>query len=210
MQKKLIHHYQSLYEKYGENPKAVQWSSTESQKARFQLLNAITDELSSVIDYGCGLGAFYEFIKAKEPNISYLGIDCVPEFVKFVKVKTRFDTKSDASLSKKNNQIPLGYDYCIISGVFNNKLPNNWSSMKEILRNATNSVNKGVAFNGLSTYVDYQEKDLYYVNPEKVLRYCKEELKAFPVLRADYILTPNGFPYEFTIYIYKKPSLVNE
>ena len=62
-------------------PRSSSMVKQRKPKARFHLLCGISNEMSSVIDFGCGLGAFYDFIKHKEPNISYLGIDCVPEFI---------------------------------------------------------------------------------------------------------------------------------
>ena len=61
----------------------------------------------------------------------------------------------------------------------------------------------GLAFNALSTYVDYFDDDLFYFDPEDVFNFCKEQLSTRVTLRNDYLITTDSIPFEFTVYIYK-------
>ena len=63
--------------------------------------------------------------------------------------------------------------------------------------------NKAIAFNNLSSYVDYKDKILYYEDPEKIFRFCKSELSPFVSIRHDYQIKTKKIPYEFTTYVYK-------
>ena len=96
-----------------------------------------------------------------------------------------------------------GYDYVFLSGVFNNIMENNWEFMKLTLRKMFNACNKGIAFNAMSTYVDYFDEELFYVDPCKVFDFCKKELSSKVTLRNDYLIKENSIPFEFAIYVYK-------
>jgi hypothetical protein len=62
---------------------------------------------------------------------------------------------------------------------------------------------KGVAFNAMSTYVDFQADDLYYSDPLEIFDYCKRNLTRKVVLRHDYLVKENSIPFEYAIYLYK-------
>jgi len=62
---------------------------------------------------------------------------------------------------------------------------------------------KGVAFNAMSTYVDYRDEILYYSNPMEIFDYCKRNLTRNVILRHEYLVKENSIPYEYTMYLYK-------
>jgi hypothetical protein len=65
------------------------------------------------------------------------------------------------------------------------------------------SCQKGIAFNAMSTYVDFQVDDLYYSNPLAVFDFCKKNLSRKVTLKHDYILREGSIPFEYVIYVYK-------
>jgi len=196
-------HYTDLFHEHGDSSNAVQYSDSKTQIKRFEILKEIDVKLNSVIDIGCGLGHLYDYLSS-EQSIDYLGLDFVEEFIhqankthpeKNVNFKT-FDIITE--------EIPLNYDYIMLSGVFNNKMEDNWLFMKNTLKKMYNSANKGISFNAMSTYVDYQDESLFYVNPCKVFDFCKTEFGAKRItLRNDYLVKENSVPFEFAMYIYK-------
>ena len=58
-------------------------------------------------------------------------------------------------------------------------------------------INKGIAFNLMSTLVDYQRDDLYHVSMDQICQYLVDNFSRNFVIRNDYGL------YEYTIYLYK-------
>ena len=64
----------------------------------------------------------------------------------------------------------------------------------------------GFAVIGVDNVNDYYDPNLYYVDPMEVLNFCKQELQGHPVLRHDYSVRREGYPFEFAIYVYKKPQ----
>lgn len=197
-------HYQKLLKSHGYGPEAVQYSDIQSQMARFEILMQVDINSKSILDVGCGLGDLWAFMREKDDKSDYMGLDIVPEFVNFS--NSRFNDNAKAILVDNLDILPKGYEYAVVSGMFNNKMENNWEFMTKTLCSMFEAAEKGIAFNAMSTYVDYYDDNLYYVDPFKVWQFCKNELGGYPVLRHDYSLKENGFPFEFAIYVYKKPN----
>ena len=202
---KMKEHYKSLYKQHGNSVKSVQWRDQSSQYARFKILADIEYNIGSVIDIGCGLGDLYGYLlDTRNYQGSYLGLDFVNEFIEAAKKKYSNNTKSSfRDFDLKNDTIPKGYEYILLSGVFNNKMDGNKEFMLDGIRKMFDSCSKGIAFNALSTYVDYKDEHLYYSNPCEVFDFCKNELSRKITLRHDYLVKENSIPFEYTIYLYR-------
>ena len=203
MTDKLIAHYQALFKEHGASAEALQWADRDTQVARFQVLAEIAPDLGSVLDFGCGLGDLLAYLRQNGFEGDYCGVDIVPEFIDAV---TRLaDPKARAVLDQDGGPLPKGYDYAIVSGVFNNVMDDNRGFFEDTLRRLWQAVEKGIAFNAMSTWVDYHDPGLWYVDPADVIRFCKEELKGHVTLRHDYVLREGGYPFEFAVYVSKEP-----
>ncbi|WP_424096615.1 class I SAM-dependent methyltransferase [Moorena producens] len=203
----LEQHYSSLLKEHGDTPQASQWRDEKTQELRLDILTQI-ENLSSmkVLDFGCGTGHLLTFLKAKlEFTGEYVGYDLSGEIIATAQNKfpgIRFQQRDILA-----DGIPENFDFILISGVFNNRTSNNWVLMKSLLKCLFKHTRKGIAFNALSTYVDYFEPELFYIEPEKVFKFCKEELSPRVTLRHDYLVKQNIVPFEFTIYVYKNQFL---
>jgi SAM-dependent methyltransferase len=200
MIKDLKAHYQRLFAKAGDSPAAVQYSSHDSQVVRFAILSQYVDKDSDIIDLGCGLADMLPFLRDKGFTGRYLGCDFVPEFI--ARAKQKYSKDSNAKFIEYDifqHELPTGYDYVLISGIFNNKIKDNMSFVTATLTKSMHKVKKGVVFNALSTYVEYQDPELFYIDPMSLFDYCKRNLTPYISLKHDYITKPGGFPYEFTM-----------
>ncbi|WP_226781956.1 class I SAM-dependent methyltransferase [Oceaniglobus trochenteri] len=203
MSKDLIEHYRSLLQTHGPGAKAVQWADAETQTARFSVLSQIADPLGSVLDVGCGLGQMCFDLRARGWGGRYHGVDIVPDFVDLANKALEHDPLADVSLAA--DRLPEGFDYALLSGVFNNAQDDNWGFATDMLRRMWEVSTVGIGFNAMTSHVDYFDPGLWYVDPLKMFDFCKRELGGHPVLRHDYALRPGGFPFEFAIYVYKSP-----
>jgi SAM-dependent methyltransferase len=201
----LVKAYQDRLATYGPGPQAVQYADHASHIARFEILAAIDPGMESVLDVGCGLGDFCHYLRARGSTADYLGIDLVPEFVAHAQTAFADDPLSSVMLGDATAELPRGRDYAILSGVFNNLMDDNWGFMTTTLRRMYAAARRGIAFNAMTSHVDYRDPELFYVDPMQVFAFCKAELGGHPVLRHDYVTRPGGFPYEFAIYVYKSP-----
>jgi SAM-dependent methyltransferase len=192
-------HYRTLIQTHGDTHEAAQYSSRESQEARFRVLTEIANlEGAKIMDFGCGTAHLATYLKEKGVRCDYVGIDFVTEFFDFARGKHpehRFGIWSDFDGED--------FDYAFVSGVFNNLTDDNESFYKRTVKDIFARVRKGFAFNMMSTYVDYYDEGLYYVRPEDVFGYMKT-LTPFVTLRNDYQVKPGSIPFEFSIYAYKR------
>jgi len=196
-------HYSRLVEEYGDSPQAVQMTSHESQECRLKILTeVVTGDYGRVLDFGCGTGELYNYIKNKNNSAcEYIGYDISPAMIKLAQEKfpeVKFECR-DILLDGINEE----FDYIFISGVFNNLMSENQAFMKAILSKLFSHTGKALAFNGLSTYVDYFDEGLYYADPSDVFQFCKETLSPCVTLRHDYLVKPGVLPFDYTIYVYK-------
>ena len=202
----IIKNYRDRLATYGPSSEAVQYADRESHFARFEVIAGVDPDMRSVLDVGCGLGDFCHFLRARGRGARYHGVDIVPEFVaRAAEVFADDDAAGVSLLDAEVETLPGGYDYAVLSGVFNNAMEDNWGFMTRTLRRMWAAAGKGISFNAMSTYVDYRDPDLFYVDPMQVFAFCKAELGGHPVLRHDYSVRPGGFPFEFAVYVYKWP-----
>ena len=64
--------------------------------------------------------------------------------------------------------------------------------------------NKGIVFNSLSKYVDYEDKLLYYTYPDLTLKYCIENLSKYTIINTNYQLKKDTIPFEYSICVFNK------
>jgi SAM-dependent methyltransferase len=198
-------HYQRRFAEYGAGYQAVQYSSRETQAARFSVLAQIVEKQDRIIDLGCGLGDLLAWLRRERGFAGeYLGLDLVPEFI----AQARKDFASDGRASFReldvaSEALPSGYDVVVQSGMFNNVMKDNWGFLTRTVAKMYGAARQRVAFNALSTYVDYSDPGLFYANPLLVFDYCRRELGARVDLIHAYQIKPNTIPFEFTLYLYK-------
>ena len=135
----------------------VGWGSEKSQKKRFSVLTEIGDlDKNSILDVGCGLGAYFDFLIEKYPDLTYTGIDINFNMIKNAQKRhpgiefINLDIASDISVLNNRK-----FDYVFISGALNLCEDDHEKSIKEIMRVIYDIANKGVAINFLSVFSDY-------------------------------------------------------
>lgn len=91
------------------------WSSFQSQQERFKtLVRNLHYKGGSVIDFGCGTGELYLFLKKLGLPFNYIGLDCNPEMLKIA--RSRY---GDRFQLIKMDDVPFeNVDYVFLSGVF--------------------------------------------------------------------------------------------
>ena len=204
MNPSLQQHYRRLFETHGDSAQAVQYSDSPSQFRRFQVLREVSETLGSVVDLGCGLGHFRDHLRATGFKDAYLGLDFVQEFVDHGNIKHAEDPlTSFQRCDLLADAFPTDHDTFVVCGVFNNKMPDNANFMRTVIEKAFTAARRQVAFNAMSTYVDFEAPDLYYTDPLEIFDFCKRHLTKRVALRHDYLVRDDRLPFEYTIYLYK-------
>ena len=198
-------HYQRLFSEHGVGHQAVQWSSRETQHERFRVLAELVGKHDRVADLGCGLGDLLGWLRRERGfEGDYLGLDLVPEFVAHAREQFAGDERASfRELDITRDSLPTDYDVIVTSGMFNNPMDDNWGFLTGSVEQMFRATRSRVAFNALSTYVDYQSAGLFYVDPLRVFDHCRRKLGARVDLLHAYQVKPNTIPFEFTMYLFK-------
>ena len=103
----------------GDPVQSVHWEAEAAQRLRFECLTRALghrpDESFSVLDAGCGLGAFQPFLTSRFPRARYVGTDVVAPFVESCRQQY---PRSEFHLQ---DMLAIGgeFDYAVVSGAFN-------------------------------------------------------------------------------------------
>ena len=198
----LAKHYQNLLKLHGDSFLAAQYSSSETQDNRLRILTQIASLHSRrVLDFGCGTGRLGELLREIAPSCDYNGVDIVQDFHDICNLK--FPAGKFDFLKNFQGEI---FDYIFISGVFNNKLADNRQFYRETIKSLFEITRHGLAFNMMSTYVDFQDENLFYESPEAVFSFIKNNISPFVTIRHDYLIKRDSIPFDFTVYVYKEAT----
>jgi len=201
---KVAAYYTDKVKSYGPTPAGVDWNSEASQVLRFeQITKLIPPVLTdfSIVDYGSGYGALYEFLAKKYgEHLKYYGFDISDEMVKVARKKCA--SNANFFVTSDRDQIPES-DFLVSSGIFNVKFDfsiDKWEKyVVETLGYFNSIAVKGFAFNMLTKYSDKDcmKENLYYPDPLFYFDYCKTHFSKYVALLHDYPL------YEFTLIVKK-------
>lgn len=202
----IVKHYESCFDRFGDNHKGVDWPKAEDAERRYSVMLDVlpsSAKTCSVLDFGCGLAHLFEFIeKNGYKNINYSGLDISEKFVKASQVK--FPKQKfyyvDILDEIQRRQLPE-FDYIVLNGVFTEKIDLSYDTMlsyfKEMVRVVYSKCRKGIAFNVMSKQVDWEREDLFHLSLDVVAKFLCTNLSRNFVIRNDYGL------YEYTVYLYK-------
>ncbi|MDH4380614.1 MAG: methyltransferase [Gammaproteobacteria bacterium] len=199
---RLRNHYHALLQRHGDTAEAAQYSSRESQERRFLQLMRIGDLRGSrVLDFGCGTGHLATFLSERDIRVAYTGVDVVEELLSVGRAKHphhRFGQLTDFTGE--------AFDYVMVSGVYNNRRTDNRRFWQSSVRELFGLCTRGLAFNMMSAYVDFEDPHLFYEKPETVFTFVKQELTPFVNLLHDYEVKAGVIPFEFCIQALKAPA----
>jgi SAM-dependent methyltransferase len=206
----IVEHYEKCFDKYGDTHCGVDWPKEEDvvtrHKVMLDLINLDRNrpEAPSLLDFGCGLGHFNDFLLKQKEKIQYSGLDISQKFIGHCKEKYNSNTFYCEDVLSDSSHIPM-FDYIIMNGVFTEKreLSNDemTSYMFRILSTLFNKCAHGMAFNVMSKLVEWEREDLFHIPFNVITDYLYKNLTRNFVIRHDYGL------YEYTVYLYKNPTI---
>jgi SAM-dependent methyltransferase len=203
-QKKLNEYFTEKLETFGATAKGVDYNGEQAQQIRFSELVRIINPVSkfSVIDYGSGYGAMFEYLYARNWSFEYYGVDIIEKMV--IAGREKYKAFPNAHFTTDEKELPVA-DYLVAAGIFNIKLDSAHDGWKafvcETLPRMNAFCSKGFAFNMLTKYSDEnrmsQRPDLFYGDPLFFFDFCKRNFSRNVALLHDYGL------YDFTILVRK-------
>ena len=203
-QKRLSEYFSRKLEEFGATPRGVDYNGPEAQGHSFEQLVKIIQPAQpfTMIDYGCGYGAMFDFLKRKDWQFEYFGLDVIDRMV--IAARETHKDFPNAHFTTLESELPAA-DYLVAGSIFNIKLQATYENWQEFvvksLRQMNRLCSKGFAFNMLTKYSDAdrmaQRPDLFYGDPLFFFDLCKREFSRNIALLHDYGL------YDFTILVRK-------
>jgi SAM-dependent methyltransferase len=173
--KELQEFYNRHLKDFRDTPQAVRWTP-EGQIKRYETMLQIAGDLSgkSVLDYGCGKGDLYGYIKDRQIHIQYCGIDINENLIELA--KNKFPEAEFHVLDIEETDFNKTFDLILICGVFNLRIAGIEESMKSILKRIFPLSKEALHLNLLTYYVPIRNIELFYVKPEDILHFSINEL----------------------------------
>lgn len=203
-------YYSCLLKKHGVCVDAVASGNALYKQLRYKNLCKVfeDDKAFSLFDVGFGLGHMHDYIREAFPkkNIEYSGAEVTPKFVEYCRKKypeSRFYLQDIVE-----EPLVRRYDYIIFAGTFYHIIDctreQYFDYVKDAISNAFTVANKGVAFNLMTSYVDYELDGLFYADMHRLLDYVVKDLSRFFTVWHNYPL------YEYTLHVYTEDMIATK
>lgn len=194
---------------HGDNYLGVGWTRRqEDADARYQVMLDIAGSAAhqgpqTLLDFGCGASHLLDYMRARDiGGIEYSGLDVSDEFIRLSRSKNPGVVYHQLDVLETPDALPE-YDWIIMNGVFTAKVALSfdemWSYFERLLRIVYGKARRGVAFNVMSTQVEWERDDLFHVPMDLLAEFLSKEISRHFVLRHDYGL------YEYTAHVYREP-----
>jgi len=173
--KELLSFYNRHLKDFGDAPQAVRWTP-EGQRRRYETLLKIAGDFSGkkILDFGCGKGDLYEFIKERDISINYCGIDVNENLIKLA--KSKYPETEFIAVDLEESEFERVFDVIFICGVFNLRIAGIEESMKNVLKKLFRLCKEALHVNLLSYYIAQRNVELFYVKPEEIMKFAITEL----------------------------------
>ena len=173
--KELIDFYSRHLKEFGDTPQAVRWTP-DGQLRRYKTLIGIAGDFSgkTILDFGCGKGDFYGYIKEKGLSVHYCGIDINKHLIDLARRK--YPETEFITMDIDETELNRHFDIIFVCGVFNLRVAGIEESMKSILNKLFRLCKEALHVNLLTYYVPKRTVELFYVKPEEILNFAIAEL----------------------------------
>ena len=200
--KDIVNYYESCYGQHGDSHLGVDWPNKIDADTRYRVMTEGVEHCNgkSILDFGCGLAHYYEYLIQKDKDYYYEGLELSKPMFHRCAEKHPLTTFHNIDILQEEWTLPK-LDCAVMNGVFTEKLnmthDEMFNHMTKLVSLVFNNVNKGIMFNVMSKQVDYERDDLFHLSVDKLSWFIKEHLSRKFVIRHDYDL------WDYTVYILK-------
>jgi SAM-dependent methyltransferase len=194
--------------RYGDSFRGAGYTKSPQEAAeRYALMLDVvreTDTALTILDLGCGLGHLLDFIQSDSAHrhLRYVGLDISPKYLAAAQARHPRHEFILMDLLEADDALPV-FDYVVLNGVFNYRGPIEQGHMVEywerLISIAYRHCRSGIAFNVMSTLVDWERGDLFHLPIDTMTRFVWTRLSRYFVVRHDYQA------FEYTTYVYRRP-----
>ncbi len=167
--KQISRHYEPRLRAHRDSYRILDWASSASQEARFEVLAGNVDLTeTTLLDVGCGLGDLYDFCRRRGIAVDYTGVDILETMVQAAHRRYpqgRFiwaDIFADEAF--KTGQ----FDVVFCSGTFNLNLGNNRQFLPKAMGRLLDLARHAIVVNLLDAKCSATDPRYFYFDPSKV------------------------------------------
>lgn len=184
--KELLSFYDRHLKDFGDHPQAVRWTP-EGQIQRYDAFFAIAGDLTGkkLLDFGCGKGDFYGFLRSRGVSLSYCGIDVNEHLISLA--RSKYPGIEFRALDIEEERFDRDFDVIIACGVFNLRIGGIGDSMHAVLKILFGLCRGALHFNVLSAHAPLKDVELHYVVPDEILKFARRELSPRVTVRNDFV-----------------------
>lgn len=187
--------FNGLITAYGDDPKALDYGSWASQRARFRALAEVLPlNGRRVLDVGCGYAGFYDYLVDRYGPVQYEGVDISPQAIN--KARRRHPSLSLRVLDILEEDPGEPYDFVVANGVFYLLGEDAFEIMSALIRRMFELARRAVAFTTLSAWAERRTPGEFHADPLRTLAFCRT-LTPRIALRHDYL------PHDFAVFLYR-------
>jgi SAM-dependent methyltransferase len=188
-------YYDELVERHGDSARSCDYGDPRSQIAKFEVLASVAPlEGRRVLDVGCGLGHFADFLKARYSELTYVGVDLSP---RMIELGRELHPGLDLRVANILTEDPGEFDVVAASGIFYLLGEQAADLMRQIVSRMYSHAGVAIAWNSLSAWAPDQQEGEFYADPLEAVRFTRS-LTPWVTMRHDY------HPRDFTIYAYRE------
>jgi hypothetical protein len=205
--KTIVRECERALELHGDTFQGAGWTKKkEYAELRYKMmLEGIKESFPrpvTLLDFGCGAAHLYEYILAQRlSEIEYSGLDLSEKYIDLCRRKFPEIEFRQVDLLQSNGSIPR-YDFIVLNGIFNYRGAVGFEEMRQyfqaLLGRIWPFVRRGMAFNVMSKYLDWERNDLFHLGFDDVARFLDSQISRHFTIRHDYGL------FEFTVYVYRQ------
>jgi SAM-dependent methyltransferase len=204
---RIVEHYESRLREHREGANAVDWKSDADAATRYDVMLGIVRDRAapaSLLDFGCGLAELKPHMeRAGYGALSYSGLDISPHFAAAARARFPRSEFLCVDVLEPGRSLPP-FDYIVMNGIFTRRhdlgLEDMWAYFERLLAKVFESCRIGLAFNVMSSAVDWQSEALFHADPGRLIGFVGKSLTRHFALRNDYGL------HETTCYLYREPG----
>lgn len=212
--KTFMDYYAKTFEAHGATAKGVDWGDEHELLVRYdKMINVLQKDFitsidhPSLLDVGCGWGGLLRRVNELSIPLSYSGIDVVESMVLHGREEFPNAEFIHGDIFKMEDNGT--YDFVVCNAILTQKFSVSNIEMEQFSRKLIQKMfslcRHGIAFNMMSTRVNFTVSNLYYQNPVEMLSWLLCEVS--PRVRFDHgyssLASGKGKFYDFTVYVYK-------